>query len=80
MWVGGWVSRWAGRWEGRSVAVASRAHLGWVCFGEGGSFMQPTLQNSRVNLNVGLHFYRRVKVLRVHSAAALLNWSDAINL
>jgi hypothetical protein len=33
--------------------------------------MQPVLQNSRVNLNVRLHFYRRVKVLRVHSAAAL---------
>jgi hypothetical protein len=35
------------------------------------SFMQPMLQNSCVNLNVRLHFYRRVKVLRVHTAAAL---------
>jgi hypothetical protein len=35
--------------------------------------MQPALQNSRVNLNVLLQFYRRVKVLRVHSAAALFS-------
>jgi hypothetical protein len=51
--------------------VASRAHLGWVCFGGGDSVMQPALQNSRVNFNVRLNFYLRVKILRVHSAAAL---------
>jgi hypothetical protein len=39
------------------IAVVSRAHLGWVCFLVWSSFMQSALQNSRVNLNVQLHFY-----------------------